>query len=165
MFRSNSSASNRLASNRLGCVVAALVAAASWYSPTAVSATDEQLRCLAQNVYHEARGEQEAGQLAVAAVTLNRVRSPSYPNTVCSVVWQPWQFSWTRDDPNFVPAESRAWNKAWRVARLALGGRRPLGVGHATHFHAHSVRPEWSEGYRVTPARYRIYDRRAVGNG
>ena len=131
---------------RIVCV--ALTVVASWYSPAAVSAVDEQLRCLAQNIYHEARGEQEAGQLAVAAVTLNRVRSPYYPNTVCEVVWQPWQFSWTRAYPEFERVNPRAWNKAWRIARLALRGRHPPGIGRATHFHAHEVQPEWSVGVR-----------------
>ncbi|HIE75488.1 MAG TPA: cell wall hydrolase, partial [Gammaproteobacteria bacterium] len=55
-----------------------------------------EVGCLALNIYHEARGESHDGQVAVAAVTLNRMQSASYPDTVCGVVWQPHQFSWTR---------------------------------------------------------------------
>jgi N-acetylmuramoyl-L-alanine amidase len=50
--------------------------------------------CLAENLYHEARGESIDGQLMVAEVTINRVLSPDFPNTVCEVVNQPGQFSW-----------------------------------------------------------------------
>ena len=46
----------------------------------------EDLRCLAENIYHEARGEPLAGQYAVAEVTMNRVRSREFPNSVCAVV-------------------------------------------------------------------------------
>jgi len=54
----------------------------------------EQLFCLAQAVYHEARGEDDEGQAAVAHVVLNRVHSSNYPNTICEVVFQPAQFSY-----------------------------------------------------------------------
>jgi spore germination cell wall hydrolase CwlJ-like protein len=57
--------------------------------------SEDELGCLVANIYHEARGEDALGQAAVAHVTLNRVRSPSYSDTVCGVVWQPGQFSWT----------------------------------------------------------------------
>lgn len=48
----------------------------------------EQAYCLAQNVYHEARGEEIGGQFAVASVTLNRANDSRFPNTVCEVVQQ-----------------------------------------------------------------------------
>ena len=44
--------------------------------------------CLAQNIYFEARSESQAGMIAVAQVTMNRVKHPRYPNTVCEVVKQ-----------------------------------------------------------------------------
>lgn len=50
---------------------------------------------MALNIYHEARGESTKGMLAVAHVTMNRVMSPKFPSTVCEVVFQPGQFSWT----------------------------------------------------------------------
>jgi spore germination cell wall hydrolase CwlJ-like protein len=51
--------------------------------------SEDDLECLVRNVYHESRGESLIGQAAVAHVTLNRVRSPAYPDSVCDVVWQP----------------------------------------------------------------------------
>ena len=54
-----------------------------------------EVKCMAQNIYHEARGETLAGQLAVANVTMNRVHSGIFPDSVCKVVYQRGQFSWT----------------------------------------------------------------------
>ena len=51
-------------------------------------ASKKELQCLAQNVYFEARGESSDGQLAVALVTMHRVKSRRYPSTICNVVWQ-----------------------------------------------------------------------------
>ena len=48
----------------------------------------EEARCLAENIYHEARGQGTAGWLAVAAVTLNRVTDERFPDTICGVVFQ-----------------------------------------------------------------------------
>ena len=53
--------------------------------------------CMVCNCYHETRGESKEGKIAVAKTVLSRAESRSYPKTVCKVVYQPWQFSWTRD--------------------------------------------------------------------
>ena len=63
----------------------------------------EEAQCLAENIYFEARGESEHGQLAVANVTLNRVRHPDYPDTVCDVVRQKTR---TKRNGNYVCAFS-----------------------------------------------------------
>ena len=55
----------------------------------------EQHKCLALNIYHEARSESMEGQIAVAQVTLNRVAHSEWPSTICEVVSEPKQFSWT----------------------------------------------------------------------
>jgi spore germination cell wall hydrolase CwlJ-like protein len=66
--------------------------------PTLTSYDHKQIRCLAKNVYFEARNEPTLGQIAVAFVTLNRVDSKHFPNTVCDVVEEKTrhvcQFSW-----------------------------------------------------------------------
>ena len=48
----------------------------------------QELGCLALNIYHEGRGESAKGQSAIAAVTMNRVASKHYPDSICEVVWQ-----------------------------------------------------------------------------
>jgi spore germination cell wall hydrolase CwlJ-like protein len=59
---------------------------------------DEELTCLSDNVYHEARGEGPRGQYAVMFATLERVLHKKYPKSICGVVHQPQQFSWTSDN-------------------------------------------------------------------
>jgi spore germination cell wall hydrolase CwlJ-like protein len=59
--------------------------------------TKEELTCLTDNLYHEARGEPIQGRYAVIFATLERVLNKKFPKSICGVVHQPWQFSWTKD--------------------------------------------------------------------
>lgn len=58
----------------------------------------KELQCLALNLHHEARGESLEGIRAVANVTLNRVKSGKFANSICKVIQQPGQFSWVGTD-------------------------------------------------------------------
>ena len=111
------------------------------------------MTCLALNVYHEARSEGVKGQLAVAEVTLNRVKSTSYPNTICGVVKQTskngCQFSWFCDGKSDDPTDVIAWGRAMHVARHALtDGVTLRSTQGSTHYHADYVRPYWAASYR-----------------
>jgi len=110
----------------------------------------KQQKCLAEGIYFEARGEEEAGQAAVAQVILNRVRNPSYPKTICGVVYQNerrrhgCQFSFACDGRSEVIAEQKHWDIARQIARDVTGGLIWLPeVGDSTHYHARYVRPGW----------------------
>ena len=70
------------------------------------------LRCLAENIYFEARGEPLRGQYAVAEVTLNRVASPHFPDTICDVVHD------TRWDSR---RQRRVAHFSWTALQLRLG--------------------------------------------
>ena len=48
----------------------------------------DEVKCLAQNIYFEARDQKTKGQIAVALVTINRVESKRFPNSICKVVYQ-----------------------------------------------------------------------------
>jgi N-acetylmuramoyl-L-alanine amidase len=113
--------------------------------------SEDDLFCMVQNVYHEARGEDTLGQAAVAHVTLNRVLSPAYPDSVCGVVWQPSQFSWTEDGRSDRMTDLDAIGKAVDIALAASRGKIKDPTGGALHFYAHEkVRPYWSSrGYRL----------------
>ncbi len=63
------------------------------YSPWNKGYAHEELMLLARVVYAEAAGEPYLGKVAVAAVVLNRVDSPLFPDTIPGVVYEPWQFS------------------------------------------------------------------------
>ena len=103
-----------------------------------------ELGCLALNIYHEGRGESLKGQSAIASVTMNRVDSKHYPNTVCEVVWQRKQFSWTHiAQRHHSVTDIAAWQQALVIAQRFLDGARAGQVGDATHYHAKNVKPYW----------------------
>lgn len=103
----------------------------------------KEVTCLAQNIYHEARGESVAGQRAVAHVTLNRVDDPRWPDTICDVVYQDSQFSWTRKAPSV--KDPVAYENATMVALNAMMGVSPDPTNGATFFYDHNtVTPRWS---------------------
>lgn len=110
--------------------------------------TDEA-NCIAVAVYHEARGESLEGQLAVARVIMNRAASGRYPASWCSVVKQPWQFSFVRNGrfPS-VDQGSSAWRKALGVTRLAVANAVPSLSNDVLWYHADYVAPNW--GRRLT---------------
>ena len=118
----------------------------------------QELGCLAMNIYHEGRGEPIQGREAIASVTMNRVRSDRYPDTVCAVVWQRKQFSWTETSPrHHVITDFKAWQEALEIARLFINGTMVSTVGNATHFHAVYVRPYWRDSTKLVAQRGRHY--------
>jgi hypothetical protein len=108
------------------------------------------LKCLTDAIYYEAANEPDAGQRAVAQVILNRMRHPTYPNSVCGVIYQGseratgCQFSYSCDGSMArIPARA-SWLRAQRVAAQALAGYVFSPVGMATHYHATYVYPYWA---------------------
>ena len=127
-----------------------LVAASPFRFGGATEDRARAIKCLTQAVYYEAASEPDAGQRAVAQVVLNRVAHPTYPNSVCGVVFQGserrtgCQFSFTCDG-SLKRKPSRAfWERAERVARNALDGAVYRPVGLATHYHTLAVNPYWA---------------------
>ena len=103
------------------------------------------MKCLAQAVYFEARGEPIEGQLAVARVVINRATSGIYPSDYCSVVTQRKQFSFVRDGRIPQPNESsEAWRNAKAVAQIAHQDLWDSEVDDALYFHATYVKPSWA---------------------
>jgi spore germination cell wall hydrolase CwlJ-like protein len=123
------------------------------------------LQCLTAAIYYEAASEAETGQRAVAQVVLNRVAHPSYPNTVCGVVYQGserttgCQFSFTCDGSLARVPSRMFWLRAEAVAREALAGYVHGPVGLATHYHTVAVHPYWapSLAYLGTIGAHRFY--------
>ena len=106
------------------------------------------LRCLALNIYWEARSEPKIGQIAVAAVTLNRVKARQFPSRICDVVRQGGeqrryrcQFSWWCDGKKDQPVTVPAWRRAKILARLVYAGVVTDPTGGALWYHADYVQP------------------------
>lgn len=125
-----------------------------------VQAADREMLCLTQAIYHEARGEPESGQWAVANVIINRAFSSKYPSTLCGVVYQNagaghhnCQFSFACDGKSDNGTERAAWLKANRIALAAFRefqrGQRPDVLPKSVLFyHAKTVNPGWANVYR-----------------
>lgn len=119
--------------------LAELVAAHS-----AASTADAEHDCLAGAVYFESKGEPLRGQLSVAEVILNRMRSGRFPKSACGVVKQRGQFSFVRGGR--IPAIARgslAWKRAVAIAHIAREGLADGGAPRALFFHARYVSPRW----------------------
>ncbi|WP_336986176.1 cell wall hydrolase [Altererythrobacter aquiaggeris] len=113
------------------------------------------LQCMSMAIYYEARSEADVGQRAVAQVVLNRVAHPSYPGSVCGVVFQGserrtgCQFSFTCDGSMARQPGGIFWERARRVASDALAGRVYAPVGYATHYHTLAVNPYWASSLQT----------------
>ena len=109
------------------------------------------LMCMAVAIFFEARAEPIVGMKAVANVIINRVEDQRYPDTVCGVVWERKQFSFTHDgltdDPEAHTGhqDKLAWDTSQEVAKGALQGNL-LSIT-STHYHSTSVLPSWTKHY------------------
>jgi spore germination cell wall hydrolase CwlJ-like protein len=110
------------------------------------AALDEQANCIAIAVYHEARGENLEGQLAVARVIMNRAASGKYPASWCGTVKQPWQFSFVNPRDGRMPGVDKAsasWRRALGITRVALVNVVPSIGNDVLWYHADYVAPSW----------------------
>jgi spore germination cell wall hydrolase CwlJ-like protein len=141
---------------------------------------DEQIVCLARNIYWEARNQSKLGMIAVGRVVLNRVNSERYPSTICEVVhegptreswktkkdetladkdreFQPvknrCQFSWYCDGTKdeVQPGEESIYELAYSIARNIVLHNKWAGIVEgATHYHATYVSPNWADKNKLT---------------
>lgn len=129
---------------------------------------EEEAHCLAIGLYHEARGESELGQIAVAQVILNRVKSRKYPDSICGVVFEnehranACQFSFACDGRSDKPEDWASYQAMKKLAddmlcagschrqtdQQPLLARLPAAMRRASHYHTTAVRPGWSSRIR-----------------
>jgi spore germination cell wall hydrolase CwlJ-like protein len=131
----------------------------------APSINQRALECLRLNVYHEAGNQSLKGKQAVALLVMQRVRTKSFPSTVCGVVTQAvvvngviklnkCQFSWHCDGKSDMPnlhnvLERKAWEESEMVARAVLEGKVHNFLGRATHYCATYSHPAWVNSKRM----------------
>lgn len=110
-----------------------------------------EIHCLSEAVYYEARGENFAGQTAVAEVIMNRVNHRVYPDTICGVVYEGserstgCQFSFTCDGSMNRTPRGRSWRRSQLVAEHVAIGFAPPRTRRATHYHTTAVDPHWND--------------------
>jgi spore germination cell wall hydrolase CwlJ-like protein len=117
-----------------------------------IKTREKELSCLAINIYREAGHEPFEGKVAVGQVTMNRVKSPDFPNDVCGVVYQKTtavktvcQFSWYCDSTHRNrPVNNEAYQESYEVAKKVLLENFRLDVlKTALYYHADYVNPQW----------------------
>ena len=130
-------------------------------SAYADSLTQEEIECLRLNTYHEARGEDYEGQVAVVHVVLNRVKSDRYPDNVCDVVRQgrhdrqgnpirhKCQFSWYCDGRSDRIRDRDAYDQVSMSVQEAIYlYNKDFDITHGSmYYHAHWVNPFWANQF------------------
>lgn len=112
---------------------------------------DNDVECLTQAIYYEARNESEEGQAAVAEVVINRSKTRGYPSKICEVVYQrntrTCQFTFTCDGSiGRGRVNMTAWARAERIARdVYAGGSQRRLPDNSVNYHANYVRPSWGQ--------------------
>ncbi|MFP4661650.1 MAG: LysM peptidoglycan-binding domain-containing protein [Halanaerobiales bacterium] len=100
--------------------------------------TEEEMELLSRAVYSEARGEPFEGQVAVAAVVLNRVRSSVFPDNIEEVIFQPWQFTAVHDGQFWLEPDQTS----LLAAEAALRGWDPSG-GALYYYNPETAEDDW----------------------
>ena len=133
---------------------------------------NNEITCLAKNMYFEARSEGIAGVVATTQVVYNRVNSEEYPNTICEVIEQAkisqwWlkekgiikpiknkcQFSWFCDGYSDEPKDDKTYSELFELAEQFVNGEHEGMIditGGALWYHADYVHPRWSNSKEVT---------------
>lgn len=118
---------------------------------------NKQIECLADNIYHESKGESFDGKIAVAFVTINRAKSDLYPNDICGVVKQrnsrTCQFSWYCEEEKFshsrkdtlTKKKEFVYNESLKIAQFVYENHDKIKdpTKGALFYHAKYVKPKW----------------------
>lgn len=147
--------------------LATLKEARTQVSPVTAQLRQQQLDCLARNIYHEAGGEPFEGKVAVAQVTINRAESGQFPSDICQVVYQKnvvyekvlCQFSWYCAGPSAKkPMNGPVYTESMEVAKkVLLEGFRLPSVKDALYFHGDYINPGWKRERVAKVGRHIFY--------
>lgn len=118
-----------------------------------IVANNNDYRCLLRAVWHEARGESFKGQLFVSKTILNRTRSERFPQSICKVVYQKYQFSFVHQLPmnkQYVRPKTTSEKQTFRQVELASSISiwvDRLGVDftdNSKYYHTTRIKPSWN---------------------
>ncbi|UPK46280.1 spore cortex-lytic enzyme [Paenibacillus pabuli] len=107
-------------------------------SANSMGLSENEIKIMANAVYGESRGEPFEGQVAVAAVILNRVKSPSFPNTPSGVIFQPGAFTAVADGQIYLEPNAQA----KKAVEQAINGWDPSG-GCLYYFNPKTATSKW----------------------
>lgn len=118
----------------------------------------QEMQCLQEALYHEARGEPFAGQIYVGFVIKNRVASSRFSDTFCEVIKEPWQFSYNHVLGSFEMLDTKAKKSMESVAYTIMTTtleNQPI-PEYVLYYHADDIQPRWDYT--------KIYEYASVGN-
>ena len=126
----------------------------------------QELHCLVLNTYHEARGESEAGKIAVMQVVLNRTESDKFPGNICDVVTQgptrvnqkgeiiplydKCQFKWFCDGKNDIAIDMKEYNNIKRLAIEVIQNKTIDITNNSMYYHSTRSTPYWGKVFQRT---------------
>ena len=126
----------------------------------------QEIECLAQNIFFEARGEPHKGKIAVGWVTINRANHKNYPKSICGVVHQRtvyktnivYQFSWVANK-NKIIKPYKEYDHHLEIAKMLLNGDiiKPPELKEALYFHSTSIDPKWNRTVVARIGRHIFY--------
>lgn len=108
------------------------------------------MECLQKNIFFEARNQEPIGMAMVGIVTLQRTKMPQYPSTICGVVYQRWQFSWTAEKKPKInmknAMEANAWRQSGEIARNLVKNANKLDALYkdVAYYHKTTIYPRWA---------------------
>ncbi len=106
-----------------------------------------EIVALTSNIYHESRGEPKLGKYMVGYVTINRVLSPKFPNTIYEVVVDRKQFSWYNGRSCLIPNDLniKQWKESYEIAIDVLQNIGFDPTFGALYFHTKDINPKWAK--------------------
>lgn len=129
-----------------------LALAVSAIIPLTAHANEAQVRCLAQNAYHEAGSQGTSGMEAVTNVVINRTKDKRFPSTPCAVIKQRYkkscQFSWVCTNKQI--KNKALYDKAVVVVRRVYYNMTIDNTNGALYFHERHAKPSWASRFRLT---------------
>ncbi len=154
----------------LSGITSALLVAILFFYPVQVqppaTVTDyKQLACMAKNIYYEAAHEPFQGKIAVAVITMNRVKHTAFPDNVCDVVYERnrrvCQFSWTCEKYKNKKINHAMYMESIEAARQVMQGRASIDIlDDALYYHADYVNPRWNKRKVAKIGRHIFYEPR-----
>lgn len=109
--------------------------------------SNKQVNCLTEAIYYESRNQPILGQRAVGHVIMNRVKHPKYPKSICGVVNQGCQFSYSCEKHSY-QKDNLAWDRAKKIAINIISGEKDFTHG-AMWYHANYVKPYWANRFNL----------------
>ncbi|MFD2369314.1 spore cortex-lytic enzyme [Brevibacillus sp. GCM10020057] len=116
-FGANTASAVKQFQRKYGLPADGVAGTQTWKTLKKVSVNKTEMQLLAQLVYAEARGESYVGQVAVAAVVMNRLRSSDFPATVKGVIFEPYAFTSVNDGQFWLTPNATAYRAAWDAVR------------------------------------------------